>query len=89
MSQNHKELYQQIRTHTLEAWEVTDNSENDKVFIRMAFQCSEEDFVDWIENGEVPPVELSEEDMEKVSGGARHSLPKQLLPVINDGYTVR
>ena len=76
-----EEVFESFKTKTVEEWEQSRSLKPESRFlVRLARNGSFDEFVDAIENGEIPPMELSEEEMNAVKGGGTVPPPEN-----NDG----
>ena len=63
-------LYQKLRSRSLEEWAREDDAIEIHLAAKIAHKSTLEEFQTLLIENEIPPMELSDEEMEKISGGA-------------------
>ena len=72
------EYYQRLKSQPVEDWQEENHV---RLLARIAHQTDLEDFTDMFRDGELPPLELSDEEMQAVKGGGLfETLMKFVMP---------
>jgi hypothetical protein len=69
-----RETYEALKTAPASIWENTERA-NLAIVAKVAHECDFEAFKDFVLTEEVPPIELSDEQLELINGGGLALVP--------------